>query len=80
MTHLRLIEMLFVIGSVLELNRLCVQGACEVAAAHIVCLSVCLSVRLAVHGQQPLPELIIYIGTNQIYMYIYVCRYINIYN
>ena len=38
------VEMLFVVGSVLMLNRVHVQGACEVAAAHIdVCLCVCLS-------------------------------------
>ena len=62
--------MMFVIGSVLMLDRLRVQAACKFAAAHIGCLSVflsvCLSVCLAVHVQQPLLELIIF-------LYLYIC-------
>ncbi len=41
------VEMMFVIGSVLMLDRLRVQAACEFAAAHIGCLSVFLSVCLS---------------------------------
>ena len=50
-THLGVVEMLFVIGSALMLNRLHVQAVCEAAAAHIaVCLSVCPSVCLSGHA------------------------------
>ena len=75
-THLGVVEMLFVIGSALMLNRLHVQAVCEAAAAHIaVCLSVRLSVCLAMHVQQPLPELIICV-----YMDMYICIWIYTYS